>query len=47
MARMASPWPGIEDEHRLTARTRKTACGVYWRLMVSSVVLRPGRRREW
>ena len=23
--RIASPWPGIEDEQRLTARTRKTA----------------------
>lgn len=25
VARMASPWPGIDEEHRDTARTRKIA----------------------
>lgn len=44
VVRMASPWPGIEAEHLDTARTRKTACGVYWRLIVSSVVVKPGCR---
>lgn len=44
VARMASPWPGIEAEHLDTARTRNIACGVYWRLMMSSVVFRPGLR---
>lgn len=47
VARIASPWPGISDAQRPTARTRKTACGVYCRLMESSVDLRPGLRREW
>ena len=28
VASIASPWPGIDDEHRETARTRKIACGV-------------------
>ena len=45
VARIASPWPGIDDEHLDTARTRKTACGVYWRLIDSSVVFNPGFRR--
>ena len=47
VARMASPWPGIEDEHRETARTLKTACGVYCKRMNSSVVLMPGFNIEW
>lgn len=47
VASMASPWPGIEDEHRDTARTRKMACGVYWRVMRSSVVFTLGRKSDW
>ncbi len=46
VANMASPCPGIDEEHLDTARTRNIACGVYWRLIESSVVLRPGLRRE-
>ena len=45
-ARMASPCPGMADEHLDTARTRKTACGVYWREMDSSVLFRPGFKIE-
>jgi len=45
--RMASPWPGIEEEHLDTARRRKMACGMYWRLMESSVVFKPGFRSVW
>lgn len=44
---MAWPCPGIDEEHLDTARTLKIACGVYCRLTVSSVVFRPGLRREW
>ena len=47
VARMASPWPGIEEAHLETARTRNTAWGVYWRIIESSVVLKPGLRRLW
>ena len=47
VARMASPWPGIEEEHLETARTRNTAWGVYWRVIESSVVFKPGLRRVW
>lgn len=47
VASIASPWPGIEEEHRDTARTRKMAWGVNWRIMRSSVVLRLGRKRDW
>lgn len=47
VARIASPCPAIDAEHLDTARTRKTAWGVYWREMVSSVVFRPGFRRDW
>lgn len=47
VASIASPWPGIDDEHRDTARTRKIAWGVYWRFMMSSVDLSLDCRREW
>ena len=44
VVRIASPWPGIEAEHLDTGRTRKIACGVYWRPIVSSVDFKPGLR---
>ena len=47
VARMASPWPGIDAEHLDTDLTRKTAWGVKCKLMESSVVLRPGLRSDW
>lgn len=47
VANIASPCPDIEAEHLVTARTRKTAWGMNWRMMLSSVVLKPGRRTEW
>ena len=43
VANIASPWPGIDEEHLDTARTLKTACGVNCRLRESSVVFKPGR----
>lgn len=47
VASIASPWPDIDAEHLVTARTRKTAWGINCNTMLSSVVLRPGRRTEW
>ena len=29
----ASAWPGMDEEHRVTARTRNTACRLHWRLL--------------
>jgi len=46
VANIASPCPATEAEHLETARTRKTACGVKWRLMISSVLFKPGLRTE-
>ena|SRR2546430_4205 len=45
-ARIASPCPDIDAEHRDTALTLKIACGVYCSVTVSSVVLKPGFRTE-
>jgi hypothetical protein len=47
VARMASPCPDIEAEHLVTARTRKTACGMKWRMIWSSVVFKPGFNTEF
>ena len=42
VASIACPCPGIEEAHRDTARTLKTAWGLYCRRMNSSVLLSPG-----
>jgi hypothetical protein len=41
-AKMASPCPDIEAEHREIALTLKIACVVYCSVTVSSMVLKPG-----
>lgn len=48
--RTLSEWPGIEEEHRVTGRTWKSACGWYTTVMVDStetcLAWRPARLRH-